>query len=295
MGANIYKNKKPLIIFLVPTFVFMVVYLYFPFLMNIWNSFQDVEILGSKGKGFLNPWYGNYVHMFQDRVVGIALKNTLILLIVTLVVQVGLAVILALIVDNIRHGKSFFKTVYFFPTIISATAIGLLFNLIFLYDKGLVNQVLAFFGNTEPKDWKAEGIAVFTMMVPIVWQYVGFYFIIVSTGLSSIPEQLYESARIDGASKWQCVKYISLPLIRNVIYTCGILAVTASLKVFDLPWTMFPKGMPLDSTFLTGTYMYFETMEVKNVDYGSALAVLIVVLGLALTKIIRVVLKGKED
>ena len=73
------------------------------------------------------------------------------------------------------------------------------------------------------------------------------------------------------------------------------LGVTGALKVFDLPWTMFPKGMPLKETFLTGTYMYYQTMEAKNVDYGATLAVLIVVLGVLLSRVTRLVFKESED
>ena len=128
-----------------------------------------------------------------------------------------------------------------------------------------------------------------------MWQYVGFYFVILETGLNNIDQELYESAMIDGATRWQRVKYISLPMIRNVLCTCLILAVTGALKVFDLPWTMFPKGMPLKTTFLTGTYMYYQTMEAKNVDYGSALAVLIVVLGIVLSQVAGKLFRQRED
>ena len=158
----------------------------------------------------------------------------------------------------------------------------------------MLNQLLEFFGKKTLTDWKSEGIALFTMMLPVMWQYVGFYFVILITGLNNISDELYEAGKIDGASTWQRVRYISVPLLHNVICTCSILAVTGALKVFDLPWTMFPKGMPLKSTFLTGTYMYYHTMETKNVDYGSALAVLIVVLGIVLSKIVNAVFREKD-
>lgn len=294
MGASIYRNKKPVIVFLIPAFLFMIVFLYFPFFKNIMNSFMEIKQLGSSGTEFNTPWYSNYLEMFQDEVVWISLKNTLLMMIVTLIGQVGIAIVLALMVDNISRGKQFFKTVFFFPIVISATALGLLFNLIFLYDKGMINQILEVLGNTQLKDWKAEGIALFTMMLPVMWQYVGFYFVILVTGLNNISDELYEAAQIDGATTWQKVRYISIPLLHNVICTCSVLAVTGALKVFDLPWTMFPKGMPLKSTFLTGTYMYYHTMETKNVDYGSALAVLIVVLGIVLSKVVNAIFREKD-
>lgn len=294
MGANIYRNKKPVLVFLVPAFLFMIIFLYYPFLKNIVNSFMHIKQLGSSATTFNTPWYTNYAEMFHDENVWTSIKNTLIMMVVTLVGQVGIAIILALMVDNIGRGKQFFKTVFFFPIVISATALGLLFNLLFLYDKGMINQLLENLGKSQLTDWKAEGIALFTMMLPVMWQYVGFYFVILITGLNNISDELYEAARIDGASTWHSVRYISLPLLHNVICTCSVLAVTGALKVFDLPWTMFPKGMPLKSTFLTGTYMYYHTMETKNVDYGCALAVLIVVLGIVLSKVVNAIFREKD-
>lgn len=294
MGANIYRNKKPAFVFLIPAFLFMVVFLYYPFVKNFFNSFMEIKRLGTAGTGFNTPWYANYVKMFGDQNVWTSVKNTVVMMIVTLVGQVGIAIVLALMVDNIGRGKQFFRTVFFFPIVISATALGLMFNLIFLYDKGMVNQILEMLGKQELTDWKAEGIALVTMMLPVMWQYVGFYFVILVTGLNNISDELYEAARIDGATRLQSVRYISVPLLHNVICTCSVLAVTGALKVFDLPWVMFPKGMPLKTTFLTGTYMYYQTMEAKNVDYGAALAVLIVVLGIILSKVVNWIFREKD-
>lgn len=294
MGANIYRNKKPALAFLLPAFLLMVLFLYYPFFKNIINSFMEIKRLGMSGTTFNTPWYSNYVEMFEDRNVWTSVKNTIVMMIVTLIGQVGIAIVLALMVDNIGRGKQFFRTVFFFPIVISATALGLMFNLIFLYDKGMVNQLLEVLGKKELTDWKAEGIALFTMMLPVMWQYVGFYFVILVTGLNNISDELYEAARIDGATSLQRVRYISVPMLHNVICTCSVLAVTGALKVFDLPWVMFPKGMPLKTTFLTGTYMYYHTMETKNVDYGAALAVLIVVLGIVLAKVVNWIFREKD-
>lgn len=294
MGANIYKNKKPLLVFLLPAMIFMILYLYYPFFRNIINSFRDIKTLGTNGERWNDPLFTNYIELVKDANVWTSLRNTLIMTAVTIVGQLGIALVLALLVDNIKAGAKFFRTVYFFPIVISATALGLLFNLIFLYDKGMLNQILESLGKMTLTDWKQEGLALITMMLPVMWQYVGFYFVIIITGLNNISEELYESAAIDGATKWQRVKYISLPLLHNVLCTCVVLATTGALKVFDLPWTMFPKGMPMKSTFLTGTYMYYQTMEAKNVDYGSTLAILIVVLGIVLSKGISAIFKEKD-
>ena len=293
--SNIYKSKKYVLFFLLPALLLMGIYLFYPFFMNIVESFRHIKNLGTFGTKWNDPWYENYTKLFSDPIVLTSLKNTVIMIAATIIGQVGMALVLALLVDNIPKGDKFYRTVFFFPIVISATALGLLFNLIFLYDKGMINQILELFGKTTLTDWKAEEQDIGTMMLPVVWQYVGFYFVIIVTGLNNIPEELYESASIDGATVWQRVRYISIPMVHNVLCTCLTLGVTGALKVFDLPWTMFPKGMPLKQTFLTGTYMYYQTMEVKDVDYGATLAVLIVVLGVALSRLSKAVFKERDE
>lgn len=294
MGANIYRNKKWLLVFLVPAFLMMAVFLHYPFFVNILNSFQKIGGLAAPSKGYLTPWYSNYIEMFHDKNMWIALKNTLILMGGTLVFQVGIALVLAILVDQIKTGAKFFRVVYFFPIVISATALGLLFNLIFLYDKGMINQLLELLGKQGLTDWKSTAHAFCTMMLPVMWQYVGFYFVIIVTGLNNISEDLYEVASIDGATRWQRIRYITLPLLHNVLCTCAVLAITGALKVFDLPWIMFPKGMPQNSTWLTGTYMYYHSSETRNTDYGCAIAVLIVVLGIISAQVVNRIFKEKD-
>ena len=295
MNSMIYKKKAPLIFFLVPALVFMAVYLYYPFVQNIINSFLSISGLGTAATGANDPWYANYVELFNDPNMRTAIKNTLLLVLCTLVFQVGIALVLALLVDRIKAGAKLFRTLYFFPIVISATALGLLFNLIFLYNGGMLNQLFTKLGFiTEYIDWKDERHYFFTMLLPVMWQYVGFYFVILITGLNNISSEVYEAAELDGATGMKRVRYITLPLLRNVICTCLVLAVTGALKVFDLPWVMMGSGIPMDRSWLTGTYMYSQTFTRGNVDYGSAIAVVIVVLGVALAQVANRVFKEKD-
>ena len=172
MDSRIYKNKKMIIFFLIPAFIFMFVFLYYPFVQNIINSFQHIKYMGTASAEWNKPFYINYIKIFQDPKMLIALKNTGIMIVATILGEVGIALILSLLVSNIRKGSGFFRVVYFFPIVVSATALGLLFNLIFLYDKGMINQVLQFVGyldasTNELIDWKADH-AIFTMLVPVI-------------------------------------------------------------------------------------------------------------------------------
>lgn len=295
MNSMIYKKKTPLFFFLVPAFLFLSVFLYYPFVQNIVNSFLDISGLGTAAAGANDPWYANYERMFTDPNMRIALKNTLFLTVSTILFQVGIALVLALLVDRIPKGAQFFRTVYFFPIVISATALGLLFNLIFLYNGGMLNQLLRnVFGLTENIDWKDTEHYLGTMLAPVMWQYVGFYFVILVTGLNGINPDLYEAAEIDGAGGWKRVRYITLPLLRNVLNTCLVLAVTGALKVFDLPWVMMGAGIPMDQSWLTGTYMYNQAFLRADVDYSSAIAVVIVVLGVVLAQAANRVFAQKD-
>lgn len=307
MSSMIYKKKSPLIVFLVPAFIFLIAYLYYPFLQNIFNTFLNIGGLGRVADGVNDPWYENYRRLLTDPDLRTALKNTVLLILFTVVFQVGIALILALLVDSIRVGAKVFRTVYFFPIVISATALGLMFNLMFLYKGGMVNQLLLKLGLLESEvkasgkvvvnwlDWKDQSHFLFTMFMPVVWQYVGFYFVILITGLNNIPSDLFEAAALDGASGLKKVRYITLPMLRNVLCTCLVLAITGALKVFDLPWVMFGAGMPQNQGWLTGTYMYDQTFNKMNVDYGSTIAVLIVVLGVVLSNVANRVFKPAED
>lgn len=293
-NTMIYKKKGPLAAFLVPALAFMVLFLFYPFVMNIFNSFQRIKDLGLPSEGLNSPWYANYAQLFQDPKMMTAVGNTLLMMVMTIVFQVGIALLLALLVNSIHRGVQFFRTVFFFPIVISATALGLLFNLIFLYKGGMVNQLAEMLGMAGATDWKDEGHYFFTMMLPVMWQYVGFYFVIIVTGLNNISPDVYEAADIDGASGLACVRYITLPLLRNTLCTCLTLAITGALKVFDLPWVMMGRGIPMDRSWLTGTYMYEQTFNVGDVDYGSTIAIFIVVLGVVISQLASHVFKEKD-
>lgn len=295
MNSPLYKKKWPLLFFLVPAFAFLIVFLFYPFIQNIINSFLHISGLGTAAQGMNEPWHLNFTKMYQDPNMWTAVKNSLILTGCTIVFQVGIALVLALLVDRIKVGAQLFRTVYFFPIVISATALGLLFNLIFLFNGGMLNQMLKnWFGATANIDWKDTQRYLVTMLMPVMWQYVGFYFVIIVTGLGNISPEVYEAAEIDGAQGLKLTGYITLPLLRNVLCTCLVLGITGALKVFDLPWVMMGDGIPMNKSWLLGTYMYSQAFLRGDVDYASAIAVLIVIMGVLLALLANKVFKQKD-
>ena len=282
----LYKKKWPLLIFLVPGILFLVIFLYVPFVENIKNALYDMSVpVAMPGRAFRYVGAENFQKLFSDPMIRVALGNSIKMMFLTVIFEVGIAFVLAVLVSNIKKGQQFFRTVYFFPIVISATAIGLLFKLFYNYDSGMLNQILTALGFAKVK-WLGESLAFIMVCIPTLWSYVGFYFVILLTGLSDIPEEVYEAASIDGCSKFKQVFYITMPMLRGVFCTCIILAVTGALKVFDLPWVIASQGAPYGLTHFMGTYMYQTTFELNDYGYGSAIAILIVILGVIVSKIV---------
>lgn len=291
----LYKKKWPLIIFLVPGLLFMLIFLYIPFVENIKNSFFDMPAaVKMPGQSWAFIGLDNYKRLFTDPDVRIAIVNSFKIMILTVVFQVGIAFILAVLVSQIKKFQQVFRTVFFFPVVISATAIGLLFTLFYNYDGGMLNQILESLGK-EPVLWMGPEMAFTMICIPTIWSYIGFYFVILLTGLSDISDDIYEAASIDGCGKFKQVFYITLPMLRPVFVTTITLAVTGALKVFDLPWAIAEKGAPQGLTHFLGTYMYQQTFFLSNYDYGSTLAVMIVILGVIVSKGLNVFMETKEE
>jgi len=289
----LYRDKKPLIVFLLPSLLLMLVLLFYPFIENIFNSFFEIRSLVSPREEFVGLL--NYQKFFTgDEMAFISLKNSLVLMALTVVFQVGIALLLALLVSSINRGAQFFRVVYFFPIVISATAIGLMFSLFYAYDGGMLNQIAIALGG-EKILWLSDEKAFAMVSIPVLWQYVGFYFVIILTGLAGVPEDVYESAAMDGATGLKKTWYITLPLISDVLVTCTTLAITGAIKVFDLPSVIAKNGAPKGLTHFLGTYMYQKTFIAQDVDYGSAISIIIVVLGVVLSRTVGRLLSRESD
>lgn len=286
-----YKDKKIVWIFLLPALLFFMCFLYIPFFMSIYNSLFTISDPAAVNRTWVG--LGNYIELIGDTNIHTALINTAIMMVLMIVFELGLGALFALFVDGVRRGAKFYRTVFFFPVVISATAIGLMFLLFYDYNIGLFNQLLMKFG-AEKHLWMTESSALYMIAIPTIWQYVGFYFVIVLTGISTIPEDIYESAYLDGITGIKKTIYITLPLIKGVLKSSLILVITGTLKIFDLAWTIAPKGMPNGKTYLLGTYQYNMVYEAYRIGYGCAIAVLIVLLGLGISLIVNKFLKAEE-
>jgi len=286
-----YNKKKYLIVpFLLPLLIITAFFIFYPAIINIYNgAFTFRHKLDD------NPIFAgfkNITWLIGDKIFWTALFNTGILIVLVVVVQVGLALLLSLLVDHInKKYASFLRIIYFMPIVISATAIGTMY-LLFIQPTGLFTKLLF-------KDifyWLPinNPLALFIVMAPVLWQYIGFYFVILLTGLSTIPEEYKEAALIDGASKMQVVRYITIPMLWNVLRTCMVLAITGALKVFDLPHTVALHGAPAQQTMFMGTYNYY-LYSTNRLGQSAVYSVFIVLVGIMVSLLSNAVLRENKD
>ncbi|MBU5673388.1 carbohydrate ABC transporter permease [Paenibacillus brevis] len=279
-------DRKYIFLFLLPAAILMSVFMYYPFFKSLYLSFFRTK--GFFDKKFIG--WDNYTRLFTDDLLGAATLHTLEIMLYVILFQVGIALVLAVMVDLIGKLKGFYRTVFFFPVVISGTAISLLFVLFYNYNFGLLNSVLANFG-IDKVLWLDEGNALKAVSVPTVWHYVGFYFVLFLTAMSKIPSDYYEAAKLEGISAFKRTTMLTIPLIMSDIKVVITLAITGTLKVFEFIWVI-TSGQ--NGTEVLGTYMYKKAMVDQNFGYGSAIAIYMVVFGVLLSLLANRLLKRDE-
>ena len=253
-------------------------------------SFFEYNGIGSKT--FIG--IKNYIELFtSDRYFPQAVKNSLILVAASLFIQLPISLILALILSKGVKGDNFFRTIYFIPVVISSMVIGQLWLKMFNSDYGVINTVIRYFVPEYEHSWLTKN-AFMTVLIPSVWQYIGYHMIIFYAGIKSISTDYYEAAQIDGASTWQVYRKITLPLLVPVIKTCVIFAITGSLRAFDLVYVMTGGG-PNHISEVPATLMYNNLFRKGLYGYGSAQAFFIVIECLIFTFIVNRLFKKAEQ
>lgn len=281
--------RKHKYLFLIPSILLVLLLIYYPLFSTVYYSFFNWRDF-SKFKSFIG--FSNFLYLMKDTSFIKAIKNTFVLLFTAVVFQIGIALILALLVDSLRRGYNFFRTVYLFPVIISGSAIGLLFYLIYSYDFGLLNSLLHSLGR-EKVLWITPKTALRAVLIPVIWQYVGFYFVILLSALAQIPQSIHEAATIDGISGIKRAIYISIPLIWDVIAVCISLVIIGTFKVFDVIYVITGGG-PMDASQVLGTYLYTVAFTGQNQGYASAIGTVIIILGITLSLIAQILTKREK-
>jgi raffinose/stachyose/melibiose transport system permease protein len=224
----------------------------------------------------------NFRELAGDRVFWLALWHNALLMVLSLLLQLPIAVLLAVLLSYPTRGRGLFRTAFFAPMVMPTAAIAVLWQFIYAPEQGLLTQLVQWVhpGFTFP--WLASPrTTLLWIFVTISWRYTGFHMVLFMAGISAIPTQLYEAARIDGAGEWKICRYVTLPMLKPTFIISATLSIIGSLKYFDLVYLM-AGGVPEESRELMATYIYrlaFENYQ-GRFGYGSAAAVALLLISL---------------
>lgn len=268
-----FKNENIGYLFTLPALVYMLFFVGYPIISNIILSLQDVNVrtLNAKDKPFVG--LSNYKELLQDSVLRQSIWNTLLFTCACIVLQFVIGFALALFFNRKFSFAKPVRGLMMMPWMIPVTITALIFKFIFSSNVGIVNQILQGMHLLDgPIDWLTQpGTAMFALIAANVWIGIPFNMILLTTGLSTIPGDLYESASIDGANKVQRFFKITLPLLKPAIESVLILGFIYTFKVFDLVYVM-TNGGPVNSTHMLSTYSYKLSFELFKYSKGAAVA-----------------------
>ena len=285
------SDRGPLIAFILPAIVMMVVFFVIPVLYVVvislfkWNGISAPTFRAFK----------NFALLFNDKAFSRSVMNNVIWALVAGFIQVPLAMVMAIILSRKPKGWKFFRTVYFFPQVISGIALATLWRAIYRADSGLLNGLLNAIGRGDlAKDWLGTASTALPAVL-IYWVfYVGYYMVIMMADITTIDTSYYEAATIDGATDFQQAIYITIPLIKKTsLLTCVTLASVMGLRQFEQVY-MLTNGGPSNRTSTIVLYMY-KKMQDANYGMAGASAVILIIVGVIFIVCIRKLFEGRSE
>ena len=269
-------------LFVFPAFLYMLVFVGYPIVRNIILSLQDVTManLVHGMKKFVG--FQNYIELFKDSVFRTSLINTLVFTVRCLVMQFIIGFALAIFFNKRFAISKPLRGILLVPWMIPITVTALIFKLLFATDIGVLNYILKSLHLVSEKiEWlTTPQTAMFALICANVWIGIPFNMILISTGLTTIPKDLYESASIDGATGLQAFFKITLPLLTPTIFFNLVMQMINGFLAFTQCY-IITQGKPMNSTLFYTVYMYQQSFEYYNTGYGAALAwVMLLIVGL---------------
>ncbi|BAW93553.1 ABC transporter component [Actinomyces sp. Chiba101] len=273
-------QRKVLIwLFLAPTVIGLGVFSFLPILASVGLAFFSWDIVTPPKFVGLD----NFTSIAADPTIRVSFLNTIGFVVVAVTLQLAVALGLAVLVNTRMPSmaRSFFRSVLFFPLILSAASVSIIMTYLFNENFGLVNHLLSMLGiGNVPWLTSTSGAMVVVVLV-YVWQNFGFSFLLFLGGLSSIPKEVYEAAQVDGATGWKQFWRITFPLVSPTTLVASVMAIISALQIFDQPYVL-TRGGPGDST-RTAVMVIYES-AFKQLQFGRASAI-----GMILTIIIMLV------
>lgn len=290
---KLLSKKRYVLLFVGPAFLIYFVFGLLPILYNLFLSLYKTNLMGNAE--FIG--LGNYKKLFNDQFFIKALTNNLKFVLGCYVAHMGFALLLSHILFQKVKGSKVFQSIYFMPSVICGTAIGLLWKFIYHPEFGIVNNVLNGLGLEHlAHNWLAEEQTVIPALIIVtMWQFVGYHMVIQLAAMRNVDSSLYEAASIDGANSWQQFTKLTLPLIKPVLAIDSVLIITGSLKLYDLV-AVTTMGGPNHASEVLTTYMFNQGFKMLKFGYSSTIAVVLLILCIAASVLTKFVFQsGKEN
>ena len=274
---NAMRTKRFIVIGLAPALILYTLFVFVPVIWSAYYGFFDWKGIGEAR--FIG--LANYAEVLGDPVFWRSLKNNLIFVAASVFGQIPIALALAVVLHKNSFLQRFLRSAFFIPMVLSTVVIGMIWQYIYHPQIGILNELLDRLGLSSWKmQWLSDpNIAIFSMVPPLIWSFVGLYLIIFISALQNIPSEIHDAAKIDGASGATKLFRVTLPMIWGTLQVAIVLCISGSLKSFDLVYVM-TKGGPAHATELLATYMYNSTFSVYRYGYGSAISTTIVLISL---------------
>ena len=291
--------KKPRLFIAVctlPALILTIVFMIVPMVNAVYLSFTSSTAL-SVGFNSKFVFLDNYIYMFHDKNFLRALRNTFELMLVIPVITIFLSVVFAFILTQGKlRERTFYRTVFFFPSIVSMTVVGIVWSFAFNPARGILNHILELLRLEGLKHtWLGdEKTALWCIGTALVWQAVGYYMIMHVASIDGISQEIYEAASIDGANSTQKFFRITVPLLKKSIGTTYILCLSGTINLSFTLSNIMTNGGPNGASSVLLQYMYSQGMKNANYGYGMAIAMFTLMLAMILAMISRKISSGKE-
>lgn len=264
------------ILYVLPSFVLLLIFCLIPIFMSAWYSFTDYNVM--KAPSFTG--IANYTKMFQDAYFVASLKNTLIYVIITVPLQTILSLVFAAFLARkmaTMKAGGFLRSIMFIPVIASAVTAGTIWRIIYNADNGLLNSFLSIF-HIPAINWLGDTkTALISICIVSVWKNVGYFLVIYYAGIMGISKDIYEASAVDGATPWQQFFKITLPMLKPITYLTVTLGIIWSFQVFDLSYLMTGGG-PGKATVTLVMSIYNAAFKQHRMGYACAQAMFLLII-----------------
>lgn len=296
---NRQKKAQPLPVLFIcisvlPAVILTLMFTIWPTVQALYLSFTNATSLGLNNK-FV--WLDNYIYMFHDKSFIQALKNTAKLMAVVPVITIFCSLVLAFVLNQCKlKERVLYRTIFYFPNIVSLTVVGIIWSFVFHPNVGIVNKILGAVGlESLQRSWLGDSkTALWCIAFTLLWQAAGYYMVMHIAAMDGISPEIYESATLDGASAWRKLISITMPLMKDIIGITFVLALSGTINLSFVLSQVMTGGGPNGASSVLLQYMYTQGFVNGNFGYAMAITVFTLAISVALSILSRKLTDASE-